>query len=201
MTPILSCSEYLSNYTDTLAKAIGTIDRHQLEKAYYVLQTAAENGIPVLVAGNGGSAAIAEHFTCDHSKGVWQGTSLIPNMISLSSNMALITAIANDHGYEEIFSRQMLYHNVGTHDVLVVVSSSGNSPNIVKALEYANEYSITSIALVGFSGGRAKDLADICIHVQEDNYGIVEDAHQAIMHSLAHTLKINNKQADQHLIL
>jgi len=199
MMKVLNMTEsydYLSSYAESLYNALKGVDKDQLYQAYRLLFEAAWHGHPVFVAGNGGSAAIAEHFTCDHSKGVWQGTRLIPNMISLSSNMALITAIANDHGYDEIFSRQLMYNNAGTRDLLVVVSSSGNSPNIVKALEYAHEHAIPSIALVGFTGGKAKDLASVCIHIPVNNYGIVEDAHQAIMHSLAHTLKINNKQAD-----
>jgi phosphoheptose isomerase len=104
--------------------------------------------------------------------------------------MAVITAIGNDLGYDKIFSKQLEFSSADDSDILVVVSSSGNSPNILNALDIANDRGMVSIALVGFDGGAAARKADVVVHVNSDNYGIVEDCHQIIMHSWAQCLRI-----------
>jgi D-sedoheptulose 7-phosphate isomerase/D-glycero-D-manno-heptose 1,7-bisphosphate phosphatase len=115
---------------------------------------------------------------------------MLPQVQSLSSNMSLLTAIANDIGYEKVFSYQLnMKANEG--DVLVVVSSSGNSLNIIDALRCAKLKKLSTIALVGFDGGQALNLADIGLHVKNNNYGVVEDAHQAIMHIMAQAIRLS----------
>lgn len=182
--------DYLKTYKEAITKAMDSIKEEPYEDAYNVLHRSALLGKRVFVCGNGGSASIAEHFSCDHEKGVRTGTGLLPQVISLSSNMAKITAIGNDIGFEHIFSTQLAFSNANSDDTLVVVSSSGNSPNILKALEHANRMRMRSIALVGFDGGEARNLADYVLHVNSGNYGIVEDCHQIIMHSLAQALRV-----------
>ena len=113
--------------------------------------------------------------------------------------MATITAIGNDLGYDKIFSKQLEFSNARISDILVVVSSSGNSPNILRALEQANDIGMVSIALVGFDGGAATQLADVVVHVNSQNYGVVEDCHQIIMHSWAQALRVS--AATEHLKL
>lgn len=141
----------------------------------------------IFVAGNGGSAAIANHWVCDHMKG--SGV----QCISLASNVPLITALANDNGYENIFKDQLKMHEVNSKDLLVLISSSGLSPNIVKAVEHAKLKSITTIGLTGFAGGKLMVLSDLNFHIPINNYGIVEDSHQIIMHCLAqHRMKQND---------
>ena len=168
-----------------------------LEEFYDEIETAAILGNKIYICGNGGSAAIAEHFSCDHTKGVNLDTNLIPCIIPLTSNVSLVTAIANDIGYEYIFSKQIEFIN-DRNGVLIVISSSGNSGNIIRALESAKKIGMRTMALVGFDGGRVlKDnLADTIVHVPNDNYGIVEDAHSIIMHVVAQKLRINHKRAD-----
>jgi D-sedoheptulose 7-phosphate isomerase/D-glycero-D-manno-heptose 1,7-bisphosphate phosphatase len=103
---------------------------------------------------------------------------------SLSANVEILSAIANDNGYEEVFEFQLESH-ARPGDVLVAVSSSGRSPNIVRALEWCAANDVPSIALTGFTGGPARELATVSVHVDSTNYGVVEDAHQACMHLLA----------------
>lgn len=185
-------SEYFEVYREQLSKALAGIRSEPYDTAYETIKHAGAIGASIFVCGNGGSASIAEHFSCDHSKGVHLDTkTLRPNVVSLASNMAVITAIGNDIGYASIFSKQLEFSNASDSDILVVVSSSGNSPNIVNVLDIANDRHMVSIALVGFDGGVAAQKADVVVHVNSDNYGIVEDCHQIIMHSWAQCLRIS----------
>ena len=113
--------------------------------------------------GNGGSASIANHLQCDHVKGVRTGTDLTPRVMSLSANVELLTAIANDMAYEEIFAYQ-LQSQARPGDVLVVISSSGRSANIVHALTWARDHGLRTIALTGFDGGDAPGLLAEVVH-------------------------------------
>jgi D-sedoheptulose 7-phosphate isomerase/D-glycero-D-manno-heptose 1,7-bisphosphate phosphatase len=171
-------------YAGELAKAFGMIDMSQVARAAELLNDAYERDASVFVCGNGGSASIANHLQCDHVKGVRNGTDLTTRVFSLSTNVELFSAIANDIGYDAVFEYQ-LQSLARPGDVLIAISSSGRSPNIVRALEWANANGIRTIALTGFSGGPAKELASVSVHVRSENYGIIEDAHQACMHLLA----------------
>lgn len=139
----------------------------------------------VFVGGNGGSAAISNHLTCDFSKGcaLLETAPLVTH--SLSTNIELITAIANDISYEEIFSKQLEFMGLKEKDIVILISSSGNSPNIVDAADYSRKIGSTVIGLTGFDGGKLKEMCDISFHIPVNNYGIVEDCHQAVMHMLA----------------
>jgi len=181
-------SDYLTFYTDSLHKALDSVNGQMFNLAVTTLEDAILNNKQIFVCGNGGSAAIAEHLTCDHSKGISTNTKLFPRTISLVSNMSLITAIANDLSYDKIFGQQLVYlGNKG--DILIVISSSGNSKNIIEAMEVAKALNMYVIALTGFDGGVAKTKADISLHVEKNNYGIVEDAHQALMHTMAQYIR------------
>lgn len=189
--------EYFQSYSDQISKALANIDRPSYDTAWATIEHAGLCKARIFVCGNGGSASISEHFSCDHSKGVHMDTSsLRPNVVSLSSNMATITAIANDIGYNHIFSKQLEFSNADDSDILIVVSSSGNSPNVISALEHANDMGMVSIALVGFDGGVAATKADVTVHVKSHNYGVVEDCHQIIMHSWAQTLRLSEGRTD-----
>ena len=128
-------------------------------------------------------------------KGVRTTTDLAPRVVSLSANIELLTAIANDMAYEDVFAYQ-LQSQSGPGDVLIAVSSSGRSPNIVRALTWARDHDLRTIALTGFDGGDAKAVAEVTIHVDGANYGIVEDLHQAIMHALAQYIRQSRMTAD-----
>jgi len=184
-----------SAYAGELAKAFGTIDMAQVAKAAELLNDAYDRDASVFACGNGGSASIANHLQCDHVKGVRNGTQLTTRVFSLSTNIELFSAVANDLGFDAVFEYQ-LQSLARSGDVLIAVSSSGRSPNIVRALEWANAHGMPTIALTGFSGGAAKELASVSVHVRSDNYGIIEDAHQACMHLLAQFVRQSRMTAD-----
>jgi D-sedoheptulose 7-phosphate isomerase/D-glycero-D-manno-heptose 1,7-bisphosphate phosphatase len=142
----------------------------------------------VFSCGNGGSASIANHLQCDHTKNIGKSTDLLPRVLSLSVNVEVLTAIANDHAYQDVFTHQ-LRSQARPGDVLVAVSSSGRSANIVTALRWARDHGLHTIALTGFDGGEARTTADVCVHVDGTNYGVIEDLHQTIMHALAQYIR------------
>jgi phosphoheptose isomerase len=128
-------NEYFNNYKKMLMEALDSVDQDAINAVEYQLFHMAKYGYPILVCGNGGSAAIAEHMTCDHTKGLITDTNLHPFLIPLQSNVSLCSAIANDIGYDQIFSYQInAYPNDETPIGVLAISSSGNSPNIINAL-------------------------------------------------------------------
>jgi D-sedoheptulose 7-phosphate isomerase/D-glycero-D-manno-heptose 1,7-bisphosphate phosphatase len=177
-------SSYFPAYADELAAAARTVDGSALDRAAGILVGAYMADQVVFSCGNGGSAAIANHTQCDHVKGVRAKTGLAPRVVSLSNNVELMTAIANDLAFEDLFAYQLQAH-ARPGDVLVAISSSGRSPNITRALEYARDNRLRTIALTGFDGGAARGIADVAIHVDCGNYGVIEDVHQSVMHALA----------------
>jgi phosphoheptose isomerase len=181
-------AEYLNAYSEMAAAGWKSVDRQALRQASQILLDAYQNGKQVFVCGNGGSAAIADHLECDHLKGVHQDTDLSPNVRSLAANVAVLTATANDFSYDEVFAFP-LERLSRFGDVLVAVSSSGNSRNIVRAIECAHANRLSTIVLTGFDGGQARHMAQISLHVDMHNYGIVEDIHQGIMHVLAQYIR------------
>jgi D-sedoheptulose 7-phosphate isomerase/D-glycero-D-manno-heptose 1,7-bisphosphate phosphatase len=171
-------------YAGELASAMASVDTTRFEAAARILNAAYDRGATVFSCGNGGSASIANHFQCDHVKGVRVGTGLLTRVQSLSANVEILSAIANDNGYENVFDFQ-LESQARPGDVLVAVSSSGRSPNIVRALEWCARNGVETVAFTGFTGGPARELATVAIHVDSGNYGVIEDSHQACMHLLA----------------
>ena len=176
--------QYGRAYFAELAEAAAGIDFSALSAAADILLAASQKHAHIFACGNGGSAAIANHLACDCMKGVQAGTALKPRVHSLSANVALISAIANDIGVEEMFSYQ-LRTVAQPGDVLVAISSSGASPNILRALETAASLGVKTVAFTGFDGGEASRIADVSIHVPAANYGVAEDLHQSLMHVIA----------------
>ncbi len=190
-----SAGTYFDAYATEAARAAGSIDPAALDQAAEVMLAAYSRGATVFCCGNGGSAAIANHLQCDHVKGIATSTDLRPRVVSLAANMELLTAIANDISYEDVFVYQ-LQSQASAGDVLIAFSSSGRSPNIVRALTWAREHGVTTIALTGFDGGTARTVADVAVHIDGANYGVVEDLHQAVMHALAQYLRQSRMSAD-----
>lgn len=186
--PYASAASYFEAYAADAVRAAGSIEQSALDGAAQLLLEAYQGGRRVFACGNGGSAAIANHLQCDHLKGIRTTTDLLPRVVSLSSNVELITAIANDVAYDDVFAFQ-LQSQSSAGDVLIAISSSGRSANIVRALAWARDNRLRTIALTGFSGGEARALADVTIHVDGTNYGVVEDVHQAVMHGLAQYIR------------
>ena len=195
----MDLSNFLSGYINEIQKGFESIDIANLGKIVDVLDLAIKRGSTIFTCGNGGSSSIAEHFVCDFLKGASANTTIQPIIHSLSSCSPTVTAVANDIGYDEVFSHQLeRYGNGG--DILLCVSSSGNSPNILKALSMAKAKSIETISFVGFSGGSAKNLSENCIHIPIDNYGIVEDVHHSLMHMLAQYIRLKNLNDPKNLV-
>ncbi len=186
--PYPTAGSYTAGYLNELARAAGTIDPASLDRASEILLDAYTHGRFVFSCGNGGSASVANHLQCDHVKGVRNGTDLQSRVVSLSSNIELLTAIANDVGYHDAFAYQLRAQS-RPGDVLIVISSSGCSPNINHALQWATDNGVRSIALTGFDGGPARSISEVSIHVDSGNYGVVEDLHQSIMHAMAQYIR------------
>ncbi len=190
-----SPASYLDAYAEEIARAGKTIDPAAFDDAARILLEAYGRDARLFSCGNGGSASVANHMQCDHVKGVRTSTDLAPRVLSLSANIELLTAIANDMGYENVFVYQ-LQSQSRPGDVLVAVSSSGRSPNIVRALRWARDNGLRTIAVTGFDGGAARTAAEVSVHVDCTNYGIVEDLHQAIMHALAQYIRHSRMAGD-----
>lgn len=195
VAPHASAASYFDAYAEEMSRAAKTIESGSLDHAAAILLDAYARGARMFSCGNGGSAAIANHMQCDHVKNVRTTTDLNPHVLSLSTNVELLTAIANDMGYENVFVYQ-LQSQSEPGDVLMAVSSSGRSVNIVRALTWARDHGLRTIAVTGFDGGAAKTAAEVCIHVDCANYGIIEDLHQAIMHVLAQYIRQSRMPAD-----
>jgi phosphoheptose isomerase len=177
-------------YTNDLNHAMWSVDITCLDAAARLIEKTIQTDNTIYVCGNGGSAAIANHLVCDCMKGISTSTQLEPRIVSLVSNVPLMTAIANDMSYNSIFSYQAK-KLMKKGDILITISSSGNSPNIREALEFCHISGFESIAMCGFDGG-ASLKATIPLHVKSKNYGIVEDCHQSLMHMIAQYLRKSN---------
>ena len=188
---------YCDAYFEQTKSAAASVDRKKLSQAAAVLEKSYAKGATLYVCGNGGSAAISNHLICDHLKLIRTDTDLIARVVSLSTNIETITAIANDISYDDVFVYQI--ESLGLKgDVLMTISSSGDSENVVRAATWARENGLTVISLTGFSGGRTAEIADINLHVEGDNYGVIEDVHQSLMHILAQFIR--QKQMSEPLI-
>ena len=174
----------INNYHNNLKNKIELLNFKTIQKAITLLEKTIKKNKWVYSCGNGGSAAISNHFHVDYLKGINQYSRKNSKFLSLCSNVETITAIANDFGYEHVFSHQLKIY-LKKNDVLICISSSGNSKNIINALKFAKKNKNKTILLSGFDGGLASKLADINIHVNSKNYGIIEDCHQSIMHLIS----------------
>lgn len=169
-------------YLEYLNSVLKGIDTAEIGRFIQTLLDARERGATIYFIGNGGSAATASHFANDLAIGTNSYDKPF-RVISLTDNQAVITALGNDLGHEEIFVRQLRVLGVAG-DVVVGISASGNSPNLVRTFEYAKSAGIKTVALTAFDGGKMKQMADECIHVPtaSKEYGPAEDAHMVLDH-------------------
>ena len=184
---------YIDGYADAVNGAMRGIDYAQFEKIIAILAEAYKNDRQVFIAGNGGSAATANHFVCDFGKNAVPFEKAGPGrrrfrIISVSDNTEKITALGNDIAFEEIF-RQQLINLMREGDVLIAVSASGNSPDIVRACEYAKEMKSRIVVLAGFDGGKIKNFGDAAIVVPLKSYEQIEDLHLIILHMVVYYFK------------
>ena len=179
--------EIMENYIVELKQVLDQLPKEELLMVIDRLVKTRQEGKTIFVCGNGGSASTASHMVCDFSKNTRKSGAKYLKVIGLSDNIASITALGNDEGYENVFSAQ-LEPLVQAGDVLLAISGSGNSPNVLRAVEVAKQHGATTIGLVGFKGGKLKSLADICVVVPTDRIEQAEDAHLIIDHILTISL-------------
>jgi len=175
-------AEFGKRYFQYLIDVLQKIDTKAIARFVQILLEARTRGATVYFIGNGGSAATASHFANDLAI----GTNSYKNpfrVVSLTDNLSILSALANDFGYEEVFVRQLQVMGK-PGDVLVAISASGNSPNLIRAIEYAASSDIKTVAITAFDGGKMKQIADDGIHVptQPKEYGPAEDAHMILDH-------------------
>ena len=179
---------FVKMYTSQLNEILNALPADKFIEINNVLQDARETGKQIFVIGNGGSAAAASHMVCDFGKNTRQPGKNRMRAICLNDNIPSVMAYANDEGYDVIFSEQLLALGK-PGDILIAISGSGNSANILKALETAHQMQIKVIGLTGFKGGKMKALTDICLVVPSDSMEMIEDVHLIINHILAGLLR------------
>ena len=181
----LSINDYSKSYIDYLSAVLKNISLKDIEKFVEVLLEARERGSSIFFIGNGGSAATASHFANDIAIGT-RAYEKPFRAISLCDNQAVITAIANDDGYEKIFSQQ-LQVLLKKQDVVVAISASGNSPNLLDAIDTAKKMNSITVGISAFDGGKMKEMVDVSLYVptEKGEYGPAEDAHMVLDHLIS----------------
>lgn len=186
-------NEHIQNYKSKINELFNNLNTNEFERVIETIIQAFQDDKKIFIAGNGGSAATASHFHEDFVFYSRHFAKKRPNVISLTNNVPYITAISNDIGYEEVFTEQMRnIFNEG--DILIVISASGNSYNLIKAVEFVKNKRGISIAFVGFDGGKLKDICDHCIYTPnpKGEYGPIEDMHLILGHILISFFSIDN---------
>ena len=184
--------DIIDDYFSKLKKGLDELDKNMIKKIIDVLYGAWKEEKQVFIFGNGGSASTASHFACDIGKNTLGRKYNDKNIkrfkvISLTDNVATITAYGNDLSFEDIFSQQ-LNNLVTKGDVVIAITGSGNSPNVIKAIEVAKESGAKIISFLGFDGGKVKDLADYPLIFKDNHYGRIEDAHIILEHLISSIL-------------
>ncbi len=180
------------HYVDDFAKILSRIESGQLSKFINLLMDAYEGGKSIYVIGNGGSAANASHFAQDLAKGCRGPMESEKRFraISLTDNTPFITALSNDDGYQYVFEQQLMTY-AGPGDMLVAISGSGNSPNVIRAVEWANRKGLTTVGITGYNGGRLISLAKYSVHVPLNDMCTAESVHSVLLHYIV--LEIQEK--------
>jgi D-sedoheptulose 7-phosphate isomerase len=178
-----SLTGYAQSYVARLHSVLDALPLDRVDALGEILFRAYQHDKQVFVVGNGGSAATASHMACDLGKNTIQANVARFRIMSLTDNTPLLSALANDLGYDAVFAEQLM-NLIRRGDVLVAITGSGSSANVVEAMRYSRSRGATVIALVGFEGGDAAELADEYILVPSDDYGLVEDVHMILNHVL-----------------
>lgn len=190
-------NNFIKAYLNKIKKLCGEIDIESIVKIIEVLEEKLKAGRTIFIVGNGGSASTASHMVCDLGKTVL-GKDLLTHkkrfkVICLSDNTSLITAIANDISYKAIFSESL--KNLGKKgDLLLVITGSGNSENILEVIRTAKKMKIDTIAFLGFNGGKVKDIISDYVVVPSNEYGPIEDFHMIFNHLITDYFKSENEK-------
>ena len=193
---ILDSHQYYKNYVNIEDQLLNKINKKELKNIIKEILTAVKKQRNIFSCGNGGSASTAEHLSCDFSKQACSDTNLNIKVFSLNSNVSLMTAIANDISYDDIFSFQL--NRFGKpNDILLLFSVSGSSKNIIKCAKLAKRKKIKIISFTGFDGGKLKSLSKYSINFSTNNFGIVEDCHLSIMHFISQYIRNVNFKSNK----
>ena len=187
-------TQKLKDYIEEERKVIDTLNVEEISTLMNVLEETRKNHGRIYICGNGGSGATASHFVCDFNKGVGVYCKDKYQFICLNDNIPSMLAISNDISYDDVFSFQ-IDGVITSNDVLIGISGSGNSKNIVKAFEIANNAGAKTIALCGYSGGKMKEMASYSVHVQSYNMQFCEDIHMMLDHMMMFVLSNELKNA------
>lgn len=179
---------YFDDYTQELQAALGKIDRSQIAKLEDLMESARLNGKHVFILGNGGSAAAASHWVCDFGKGINIGDSKRLKIFAPTDDTSIFTAYGNDNAYDQTLVEQ-LKNLLEAGDLVISLSVSGNSGNLVEAHKYAREKGADTVCVVGDYNGKLIALSDLAIVLQSKNYGVVEDIHMVLDHSISQQMK------------
>lgn len=180
--------KFVSDYIRKLEELLDELSLGEIEKIVDIIFEAYKDDKQVFIMGNGGSASTASHFACDLGKGTIVRGKKRFRVISLNENTSLITALANDFGYDLVFKEQLI-NLVNPEDVVIVLSASGNSPNVVEAIKYAKSRGAVTIGFIGFDGGKLRGLVNEHILIKANNYGQVEDVHLVLEHVISQYFK------------
>ena len=182
-------NENIADHFRAFQKMMQQIDLPAMDRMVARLRLAREQGATIYISGNGGSAATASHWVNDLGKAAKSGGRPPLRVMSLNDNVSWLTALANDEGYDRVFAGQ-LENFARPRDVLIVISASGNSPNLVKAVELARSRGVTTLGFLGFDGGALKRMVDDCLWVRTEKgaYGLVESFHTLLCHILTDCL-------------
>lgn len=176
---------FTESYRDRLVATLHQVDMQQVDRVIDLFDKARADNRQIFVVGNGGSAASASHFVCDVVKGASFGRDKRFRIHALHDNLPTLTAYSNDVGYDAVYV-ELLKNHAQSGDLLFGMSGSGNSPNVLRAFEYANGAGLTTVALTGKDGGQLGALAQVQVHVPDQHMGRIEDAHMVVCHMIAY---------------
>jgi D-sedoheptulose 7-phosphate isomerase len=182
----------LKEYFESEAQLFAHIPFDRVEAVIAKLERAREEGRRVFVFGNGGSAAMASHFACDLGKGTIQPDRPRFKVIALNDNLPMLTAYANDLGYDSVFAEPLI-SLAERGDLAIGFSGSGNSPNVLRAMEAAEKRGVATIGFTGFDGGKLKDRVELHVHIPSNVMAQVEDVHLALAHAICARLKVRHE--------
>ncbi len=184
LNPLATAKGYFASLQAVLAH----VDLTLIDRMTDAIWENYERGGTLYIFGNGGSAALASHLACDFGKGTVAPNRRRFRTVSLSDNVPLMTALANDLAYEDIFSEQ-LADLAKREDAVLAISGSGNSPNVIKGLEMARKMGLQTFSVTGYSGGRVKPLSDLCLVIPSDNMQHIEDLHLCATHAIFRAIR------------
>ena len=192
MINMMDYTQEITAYFDRLKVTIDKISKSDLSDLMNVLVDAKESEKQIFIMGNGGSSATASHYVCDFNKGISMNQDKKFKFICLNDNIPSLMAYANDLSFEDIFVEQLKnFYQKG--DIVIGISGSGNSMNVLKAIDYANENGGVTVGLTGYSGGKLIEMARHNVHIPIDDMQIVEDLHMVLDHCMMKTLSRDNK--------